>query len=478
MKKLMFLALLLIPQVAFAISIQPTEWSETITAGETITKFFNITLTNETCTLSTSGLVSTWLYSLPTSFDVSGTLTLRLPITISVPSDTPGGTYTGTISYCDSNISLSIGVQGTQGAQCNLIVTILGSKERGKAMSFDVRDTNYNSKDATVYITRSDGTVERIDCTGGFCSWLIPPVEEGPIIARIIVANCSPVTKQIELTGEVVSNETQEQEVSGGKITIVGPTEVSTAENFQFLVIGKNKPLNLAEVSIVGPEGYTFSGTTNNYGIIIDSSNKVYGTEIKPDKVGEYTIFIDREGYAPTSFNFKLIRKECPYQCCIDSEYERKECEAGYECKNNRCVPIVKPKMKISCEPSRPIIFDNVTCVIRDENGNRISQNLRANFQYGNFNETLLFSNGVASFSADQAGMFKITVPDTAEYSGDTYSSMVEVPSWVSWWWVAIVIIVVIIIVIVLLIRRKGGGGPKVILESKTPTVEKVSFEK
>jgi len=486
MKRLLYIIpiFLLITSVKAA-TINPTTWSLQMNPGDYATQYFDISISNETCEKivdATYSWVEDWIIGFPEKIESTGNLTItNIPITLHVPKDTIQGLYTANVTYCNSTLEISIQVLGLpeQPGQCNLIVTILGSKVRGKSMSFDIRDTQYNPKDATIYITRADGTTERLDCPAGFCSWLVPPTEEGPIIVRTVVAGCSPVTKQIDLAGELAQNQT-ETEISGGKITITGPTEASLGENFQFLVIAKSQPLQWVNIQIVGPEGYTFSGTTNQYGIVVDSSNKVFGTDIKPDRLGDYTLFASREGYSPAEFHFRLIRKACPYECCEEGEFEPKACPVGYECINNKCEPIKKPKFQIKCNPETPLVYDEITCELTNPDGVRIMDTVQGTLRYGDKEETVIFTDGYTNFTIPTPTKFIVEVPDALGFEGNSYTGQVLAPS-IPWKWliVGFVIFIVVIIIVIVLFRKKGGAeGHEILLESPTPSVEKITHEK
>lgn len=481
MKKIGLIIFLFLIPISFAAEIQPDYWSETLEPGALTTKNFNLTFINESCTKQINGTASSWIIGLPETISSSGVSELKnYPVSIQVPNNVPSGTYSAYVYYCDKKlleISISIPRTGEAGGQCNLIVTILGSKTRGKSMSFDIRDTSYNPKDATIYITRADGTTERLDCPGGFCSWLIPPTEEGPIIVRTVVIGCNPVTKQIDLTGELIKNET-ESEVSGGKITITGPTEASLGEDFQFLIIGKSQPLQWVNIQIVGPGGYTFSGTTNSYGIVVDSSNKIFGTDIKPDKSGDYTLFANREGYAPAEFHFSIVRKECPYECCLPGVYIEKQCNMGYQCVDNKCQPIQKPKIKIKCSPENPLVGTQIVCNVLDNNNNLIQTGITGKLKYDGIEDTLIFSNGTVSFSIDKPTKFILEVPDVLGFQGDTYTSATVAPPIP---WLIIVIIfsaIVFVIILILALRRRGSSKFEIEIESPKIETEKTVTER
>jgi len=466
---LLAIGILLTSQLVSATAtIYPDSWTETnIQPGKTVTKLFNMTFYNEVdevCdrgfTSGSNAFLTAWLQnSLPYSFDGNTTIK-NFPVTIIIPSDMTSGTYSGSFEYCNATIPVSITVSGTSTAQCNLIVTILGGKERGKAISFDIRDSNYNAKDATVYITRADGTTEMLSCAGGYCTWLIPPVEPGPIVTRFIVADCSPMTRQIDLTGSLTNTTS---EVSGGTITVAGPTEASLGETYQFLIIGQSQPLKNSDISIVGPSGYTFSGTTNQYGIIVDSTLKVYGTEVKPDKAGDYTIFIKREGYAPKTYVFKLVRKECPNECCPEGEFISKECTAGNNCVSNKCVPIEKPIMSISCSPKNPNQFEEIKCQLTDTSGSLITGNTQGKLTQGtSIDESIIFTDGVYALSQgfSDPGNFQITAPETVSYKAASYSSTINAPQ-IPWTIIIIALVgFIVIIIIILWLRRKHGSSP------------------
>lgn len=110
MKKAAFLliplALILLSFPVFALSIQPNSWAEAVNAGQTITRTFTLnTAVNETQNLNFNkeGQLANW-----TSID-KNSVTLNassdtLTATISVPTDTITGTYTGSVNYSGTSL--------------------------------------------------------------------------------------------------------------------------------------------------------------------------------------------------------------------------------------------------------------------------------------------------------------------------------------------------------------------------------------
>jgi len=423
------LLILAIPTVNAA-TISPSSFSLSLKEGQSETKLINISVNNETCNLQLTGDTEYFnIYGLPNSISGTGTIT-NIPITIQAKTGSPSGSYSLGISYCDASLDVSVNINQT--GACKIIFNILGSKEPGKTMAFELLDCDYYPKDGNIYVTRSDGTTERIECSGGFCTWVIPPTEEGPLIVRAVVPGYAPVTRQVTLT--TPANITQNV---GGSLMITAPTSIAPNENFQILITSKNGPEPFVQVQVIGPEGYTFTGMTDNYGIVRDSSQKIFGVGIKLDKEGIYNVFAKKEGYEPANFVITVERKDCPYECCLPGTYKEKACPTGYECKQKDdgsyyCSKIELPEIDIVCRPEKPVAGDRVTCSIYDENGNKLNLSGEGRVITDDEEIAINFNDGVASFTYSKPTEFEVKFkPEGYEegvYRGEIYPA--KVPIW------------------------------------------------
>jgi len=458
------------PNIAFAATITPSTISVNLLQGQS--SYQNITIAwNETCNLNKTGV--DWIYGLTSSFTGSGTMNLGL--NIQVPSTANPGTYTETINYCDASLTATITVSGSPTSGCPATLLISGQKIAGKTVKFDIRDGSYNrvKNSGTVISIESTetGTSYSVDCQDGACTWEIPENEKGVLMVEVIVPNCSSniVASEIELK-------------MAGSLVISVPSQITYGKDFYIFVYDPTSgSIKYATVQVMGPGGDTFSGKTNEYGIVYDEPLvKKYGTDIKPNEIGKYTIFASLFGYNPATQAFDLERAKCVYECCIEGEYEAKSCEAGYECKDNKCSQIVKPQVKIECEPSDPIVYDTLSCKLLDQSNNPVSGTVQGNIELDGKKETLTFANGYANYTLSSSGKLTISVPDAGEYSGNSYTAEVKAPEipWTGIAAVMIIIIIVIIIVIFFLKRKKREKGPEITLESSPAVVEKVITEK
>jgi hypothetical protein len=352
---------------------------------------------------------------------------------------------------------------------------ISGQKIAGKTIKFDIRDSGYNrvKNSGTVINIESTetGTSYSVECQDGACTWQIPESEKGILMVEVIVPNCTSniVTSEIELK-------------MAGSLVISVPTQITYGKDFYIFVYDPTSgAIKYASVQVMGPGGDTFSGKTNEYGIVYDDPLiKKYGTDIKPNDIGKYTVFASLFGYNPATQTFDITRAKCVYECCIEGEYEAKACEEGFECKDNKCSKIIKPQVKIECEPSEPIVDDTLSCKLLDQNNNPVSGTVQSSVEIGEKKETLTFANGYANYTLDTPGKLTISVSDTTEYSGNSYTAEVKAPE-IPWTWIAVVIgilVVVIIAVIILLRGKKGREGPEIELVSTPAVVEKVVTEK
>jgi hypothetical protein len=159
-------------------------------------------------------------------------------------------------------------------------------------------------------------------------------------------------------------------------------------------------------------------------------------------------------GYNPANVEFEVVREECPFECCVNQSYIDKLCPSGYNCVNNKCQQIVKPKIQVKCSPENPIVFDEVSCLLLDSNNNTLASLVTGKLKYDGKEEDLIFSNGTAEFKPNSPGKFTISIPDVLDYSGTTYTVNVLTPS-VPWLWIGIVAVSFAVIIIVIWIIKK-----------------------
>jgi hypothetical protein len=457
------------PNIVFAATITPSTISISLLQGQS--SYHNITIDtqSETCSLNKTGV--DWIYGLPLSLTGSGILSL----TIQVPSTTSPGTYTETINYCNASLTTTITASSSPVSGCPSTLLISGQKIAGKTIKFDIRDSSYNrvKNSGTVIKIESTetGTSYSVECQDGACTWEIPENEKGVLMVEVIVPNC---------TGNIVTSEIELK--MAGSLVISVPNQITYGKDFYIFVYDPTSgPIKYATVQVMGPGGSTFSGKTNEYGIVYDDPLiKKYGTDIKPNDIGKYTVFASLFGYNSATATFDLVRAKCIYECCVEGEYEAKACETGYECINNKCSKIVKPQVKIECEPSEPIVYDTLSCKLLDQSNNPISGTVQSSIELDGKKETLTFSNGYANYTLSSPGKLTISVSDTTEYSGNSYTAEVKAPE-IPWTWIAVVLIIVVVVVIVIIIllrKKKKTEGPEIVLESSPAVVEKVITEK
>ena len=103
----------------------------------------------------------------------------------------------------------------------------------------------------------------------------------------------------------------------------------------------------------------------------------VFGKDVKIGETGVFQIFAKKEGYKTDQKTISIVRTDCPHECCPEGEYTSKTCQAGFDCKENKCSAIAKPAMKVECT-IEPYQFDAITCQVKDNAGNLIPGNIPA----------------------------------------------------------------------------------------------------
>ncbi|MFQ6068010.1 MAG: hypothetical protein ACE5KD_00545 [Candidatus Bathyarchaeia archaeon] len=446
------------------------------------------------CPLVLTGDFSVYdeIVNVPSELDLNET-TQTIDVIITIPTDSPLTSYHGDIYYCNADIDVDIDISGTIKEEAKCIDTIkfrwYPSKPNpgAKMMFYVFNESSGNTVNAIITVKSfiPENPEVTVMCEkDGYCEDYEIPLNEKGIMLHIEVPGCGikePV--DVSLSEEVITNETITWGEGGAEISIYGPVKVNLGENYQFLVVGENRPLKLVDIKVVGPEAYSFVGTTSDMGLIVDSSLKVFGTEVKPGIIGDYTIFAELEGFTPNEFHFSVVREECPHDCCEDDSYKAKACPTGFQCVDNKCEEITKPKLTVKCEPEEPFFGEEISCKLYDPDDNLIEDSVQGSLSYADKKENLIFADGIANFTTASAGKFMVEIPDVLGFEGDTYVGAVVTPP-IPWVYVFIffgVIVVLIIVVVILKIVSKKRGkpaGPEIVLESTPPTVEKVVTEK
>jgi len=440
---------LLIP-ASLAVTINPSSISLSLKPGETNKTYLNITLENEECSLSINGTAANFISGLPVWISSVNLTTLRVPLIVSVPETAYQGTFSSQITYCNGTASVNVQVLQAEFSPCDLRVSILGPKSPGTSLKFDIRDGSYyRVSDATVNLYLSDGSSDMVDCRTGFCSWTIPKYEKNSIIAEVIVPECPPYTAEIDILPP---------KVLGGNLTFKAPSRVSG--NFQIMVYTNEGPEKAVEIKIVGPEGYTFDGITNDFGVVTDYAGNVYGIDIVPDELGEYTVFA-KKGERSSTFTFQKVLEECPYECCpAGGNYEEKVCPAGFECVNNECREIEKPKLKVECSPKEPKLFEEVVCRVLKDN-KQIDEDVTATLSFNDKEQTIEMSSGSVTLKFERTGSFVLTVPDLDGYEGDSFRGEVKPPK-IPLKLIAICSVPIVgVLVVIFIIRKRRKPKPR-----------------
>jgi len=472
MKKLaLVLSLLVLFPIASASSINPSTLTTNIQLNGYATATFNLILSNETCYPNVSSQLE--IYGLPSFNGATGNFTINA--LIKPTADTNPGTYTSTISYCDSSITINSYVSSPTNQSgsdnCPAYVKIYGEKVAGKTIKFDIRNMNYQrvrNPDTSISIESSDtGNTYSVDCQEGSCSWKIPESEKGTLISEIIIPSCQPFTQEIELK-------------PAGQISVSVPNDVMMGDDFYVYFFDPTRgALKWVTVQVISPNGQAFNGKTDENGILRDESlTKIYGKDIKPDKIGAYTLFANLPGYSSVNKTFNVIKVDCPFECCVGEEkYVEKPCQSGFECSDNECIQIEKPNLEINCTPE-PTLTKTSHCVILS-NGTKLNKDVDVKITLNDETKTVTFTNGEHDISFDHKGDYKIEA-SLEGYDKGVLSGTVLLPqASVSVFSVVIFVLVVIIIVVLLYILRKKGilrGKPKVTWET-APSSESYPVE-
>jgi hypothetical protein len=344
----------------------------------------------------------------------------------------------------------------------------------------------------TIDSTNSQIPEKQILCTAGkFCDPYVIPINQGDLLVTVTLPNnpsCANQIKQLPpiiLSGSI-SNST------GGSIGGTNQLIISTGkatynfnESFQVLAYTSGAgPTSLATIQITGINtGYSWTGSTNSQGFVIDNDGKTWGRDIIPPGEDTYKVFASKEGFGSAQSSITIQRQACPDECCpTGGQYVAKECGAGNNCTNDKCVPIAKPQMTLSCSPNTLNQFEEVKCQLQDPSGSLITGNTPAHLTQtsSNIDEQIIFTDGVYTLSQGftSPGNFQITVADTINFKGASFSGTVSAAE-IPWLYVGIIglVIVVVIIALVLLRRRKGTGGYTIPAQTGV-VIEKQNIEK
>jgi len=442
MKKIMFILpilLLLIPNVYGAV-INPSNIEISGKTNSVLSGTMTVVLNNESCSPTINSILP--IYGLPTFTNSTGTYLVNF--TIPTYGVDPG-TYNATISYCNAKTNVVLTVsQSTSSLSCPTYVKIYGEKIPGKTIKFDIRNSEYErvrNEDTVITIQSSDtGNSYEVDCPDGSCSWQIPQTEKGTLMLDVVVPKCNVISSQIELK-------------PAGQIEISVPTKVRMGEDFYIYLFDPHKgALSYVNVQVISPNGDVFNGKTNENGVLYDTSlTKVYGKDIKPAMIGTYKIYASMLGYETVNKTFDVSKVDCPYECCVnETGYNDKPCQSGYTCSNNKCVEIVKPKLKINC--SEAVVDQEVDCYLYSDNKN-ITDTLTGTLYYNGEINNITFENGKWSTTFKKVGSFKITVKSD-KYETGIYKGKVEPPSINATPFIAIILVVVVAVLIYFAYRK------------------------
>ena len=444
MKKIIpLLFIFLFVPLVNAISISPQTWDLTLKPGETLSENFTFTLSNETCSLNLEG--KNWVYA-PSKLQGTGNFTI--PITVSVPSNAYPGTYLINLTYCDKTIKISLTVpEISSNTICPKYIFCPATAIAGKTITFDIRDASYNwVMNTTLMLTPEEGISQALQCPG-FCSFKIPEEWKGSISVLAVASGCQspPPPKTITLEKE------------GSLRVSVFPSKVGLGETFKIIVFDstKGRPLGGVSTVIYGPTG-SLEGRTNEYGVVETyPEGKVYGQDVKPDKIGKYQVTASYPGYEGGNASFEVYRLPCPYDCCTEGKYEAKSCQEGYKCVDNKCKPIQKPKLKLNCTPA--VLFETSHCVVLNPNGSTFEKNFNVEVKLNGKTSTISFENGEGDISWEDKGSYKITVPDLDGFEGTSISGKVELPNTtISLTTILIFLGIIILLLIIFILWRKG----------------------
>jgi len=474
---LLFFTFLFMLPISMAVTFDT--WNVNIKQGQWETKSFTLydsNITTDICTFDVTGNIEDFVVNMPNMLDFTNQSSYIINPYIVIEDGTTVGDYNGYIRCINGSDEISIPiyltVSGTETKKCidSIKATPYTTGRPGSKISFYV----YNTTDGKGVVAkiRIKSTIPSIadaiiDCDGlSTTDYEISPNERNYLLAFVDVPGCGSLPPiEIPIVGSSTTGDT-----NGGEIKINVNNEYNKGEAFHILVIANNEPLKFGEVSIVGPESYTFEGITNNMGIVAsEDGTKIFGTDIKPDKLGEYTVFVKSTGFVSDTKTFKLVQTECPYECCLeDSGYTIKTCELGYECKENKCVAIEENKLYVKCLPINPRPRATITCSLYDKDNTFLNKDATATLTYGGMSKTLLFTDGSVNFSIDIPTEYTINVPDIEGYKGNTWTDTVEVPKihFGKWWkWVIVIgVILLLLLFLIFKIKKKRfikvGYGP------------------
>ncbi|MDP2974225.1 MAG: hypothetical protein Q8N60_04185 [Candidatus Diapherotrites archaeon] len=111
-------------------------------------------------------------------------------------------------------------------------------------------------------------------------------------------------------------------------------------------------------------------------------------------------------------------KKPCPYGCCSDELYQRKDCPEGYQCMNNACEKIPKPAIGLTideCETSMNVLqgLGEVTNVyITVENyGDKAATNVKISATANDVGQQISNASGtISAISIGATKKIKLTV--------------------------------------------------------------------
>ncbi|MHA1971466.1 MAG: carboxypeptidase-like regulatory domain-containing protein [Candidatus Hodarchaeales archaeon] len=434
------------------------QWNVTLKPGSWTSKEFNINLITENVTYGRiDGPGPTHIITnLPRewNFNVFGN---KITPVIILPEDA-SGIYDNYIYYDNTDFHLHYIVtvneteEGGEEEGCNIkrdyIIDYYGSMKPGGKLVFYVRNMSYTPVSCEIRVSSLGvGSINPpqllTDASGcispGYCEYDIPPNEGGPLLVRVTIPECGGQSDVRQIT--LMGTESLPSSIVDA-LVITAPSEVETKEKFTVLVLSQSDGSSIggALVKVVGIDtGLRTSMTTDSYGVAT--------FELKDP--GEYNIFAEKQNYNSTQVTLTVKKPECPYKCCVDSEYQEKKCKSGYECVDNKCKKKVKKEVVISC-PS-PKAGERLICKLLDEDNEQIVEDISGELIYGDTTMPIEFTEGVVSLTAPTTS-FSITSEETDEYKEGEYSY--KYPSRLPLY-IGIGVAILILILIIFFLKRK-----------------------
>lgn len=445
----LFCLIFIVPGV-FA-QVTTDTWHLTLGPGRWATKSFSVRDDNKTCSpILTSDMVGL-ITNLPDPLNFTdGAKTIEPYIVL--PSDA-SGSYAGRIEYCDALVIIDITINETveepKETGCNIArdiyIDIYGSKTPGGTLMFYIRNTSYYAVGATVTVSSatSGNPSQVIDCSTGFCEYVVAPNEIGPLVVKVEIPGCGFKPIQVDLTG--VKPTTTESK----NLVLESPSTVTVDENFVIMVRANGDLESGVTIRVVGIHSDDrFFSTSDSFG----------SATFKVRETGEYRIYGEKEGYNVTQLTINAELPLCPYECCIDEEgYQDKVCEPNYDCKERECRRKIKKDVIITC--GTPKKGERMSCRMTDyQTGEVVDTDTPGKLIYNNITVLVDWVAGSTTIIAPDSP-FELRSDETPDHKEGlyTYNYPVDVWFWLKFIGLIILILFIIIVLIIFLLRRGRG---------------------